>query len=132
MKIVISDAKTGKTYQTELPKEKEPLLAGLTVGGAFDGGLVGASGYKLQITGGSDREGFPIRPDVKGGRRISALLSGGAGMIAKRKGEMRRKVVRGSAVTSELAQLNTKILDYGEKPLAELFPSTKKEEEGKK
>ncbi|MEM3555215.1 MAG: 30S ribosomal protein S6e [Candidatus Micrarchaeia archaeon] len=128
MKIVMSDTKTGRSYQTEIPKEKESLLIGLKVGDSFDGGVVGAAGYKFQITGGSDKDGVPMRKDLKGGRRAKLLLSGGVGFNPTRKGERRKKNVRGNLVTDQIVQINSKVVEWGEKKLEELFPPKKKEE----
>ncbi len=128
MKLVMSDTKTGKTYQAEIPKEKEGSVVGLKVGETIEGGLVGAGGYKLQITGGSDKDGVPMRPDVSGGRRKKVILSGGPGIRVKERGERRRKTVRGNVVTADIMQLNTKVVEAGEKKLEELFPPKPKEE----
>jgi len=132
MKIVISDPKTGMSFQTELAKEKVSSLTGVRVGDSLDGGLVGASGYKLQVTGGSDKDGFPMRGDVKGARKAQVLISGGVGIRPSRKGEKRRKTVRGDGVSDAIAQLNTKVVEAGEKPLAELFPKSEKAKEAGK
>jgi len=48
MKIVIGDPKSKKSCQAEVPKEKQGALVGLKIGDSVDGGLVGASGYKLK------------------------------------------------------------------------------------
>jgi len=127
MKLVISE-KTGKTYQLEVPKDSEGKLIGLKMGDTFDGGIAGADGYKLTITGGSDKDGIPMRSDVAGGRKIYAVLSSGAGVRTKESGERRRKAIRGNVVTVEIAQVNTKVAEAGAKPLAELFPSKAAEE----
>ena len=39
------------------------------------------------------------------------VLSGGAGFKAKKKGERRRKTVRGNIITDEIAQINMKIVE---------------------
>lgn len=128
MKIVMSDTKTGKTYQAEIPTDKEGSVVGMKVGDVIEGGLVGAAGYKLQITGGSDKDGIPIRPDVSGSRRKRSILSGGPGIRVTEKGERRRKTVRGNVITAEIMQLNTKVTEQGEKKLEELFPPKPKAE----
>ncbi len=128
MKVVISDPKTGKSYQTELAKEKVGSLTGVKIGDSIDGGLVGAGGYKLQVTGGSDNDGFPMRGDVKGARKAHVLISSGPGIKPTRKGENRRKTVRGNSLSESIAQLNTKVTEAGEKPLEEIFPKTEKGE----
>jgi len=128
MKVVISDPKTGRSYQTEIGKDKETALVGLKIGDALDGGAVGAAGYKLLITGGSDKDGFPMRKDLKGGRKAALLLSGGVGFKPRKHGERRKKSVRGNLVTDQTVQLNTKITEWGQAKLEELFPPKPKEE----
>jgi len=128
MKLVVSDPKTGKTYQTEIQKDKETALIGLKIGDAFDGGLAGASGYKLMVTGGSDKEGFPMRKDVRGSRRKGIFISSGTGIKHGESGERKKKAVRGNTISDQTMQVNTKVVEYGEKKLEELFPSKKKEE----
>jgi small subunit ribosomal protein S6e len=131
MKVVISDPKTGRSYQTEIGKDKETAIVGLKLGDPLDGGAVGAGGYKLQITGGSDKDGFPMRKDLRGGRKARLLLSSGVGFRAKRKGERRKKSVRGNLITDQMVQINTKVVEAGEKKLEELFPPKPKEEKKK-
>jgi small subunit ribosomal protein S6e len=127
MKLVISDPKGGKSYQVEVPKESETRLIGTKIGQTLDGGLAGAAGYKIEVTGGSDKEGFPMRKDIPGVRRGRFLLSSGPGFKSKNKGERMRKTIRGNTISEETMQINAKVVEYGEKPLAELFPSAKKE-----
>jgi len=126
MKLVISDSKTGKTYQTEIPKDNEGSVIGLKIGADFETGV--APGYKLKVTGGSDKDGVPMRGDVSGGRRTYVILSDGPGVRTKESGERRGRSVRGNIVTAEIAQLNTMVVSAGEKKLDELFPPKPKEE----
>jgi len=72
--------------------------------------------HKLQITGGSDKDGVPIRPNVHGGVRRKVVLSGGVGFNPQDKGERRRKTVRGNVITDEIVQINTKIIEKPKKP----------------
>ena len=65
-KLVISDPETAKAIQYELDDAKTNVLVGKAVGEIVEGDALGLPGYKLKITGGSDRSGFPIRPDVHG------------------------------------------------------------------
>src|SRR3989344_2742013 len=62
-KFVVSHG--GKSYQTE----KDAPLAGKKIGDVFEGSLIGLPGYKLAITGGSDKSGFPMRNDIEGQAR---------------------------------------------------------------
>ncbi len=53
-KIVISDKE--KSIQMEADPSQERKLIGLAIGDEFEGSIIGLKGYKLKITGGSDKE----------------------------------------------------------------------------
>lgn len=129
MRIVISDTTSGKSYQSEVDKEKEAMIVGKKLGDELDGNLVGAAGYTLQLTGGSDGSGFPMRSDVYGAVKKQILSSDGTGFNAKNKGERKRVYVRGNTYSSDIVQVNAKVLKAGPTPLEQLFG--KKEEEKK-
>lgn len=106
-KLIISDRK-GRTIAQELKDRTAQPLLGTKVGSIIDSSIVGISGGKLKITGGSDRSGTPMRPDVHGGVKKYVLLSTGVG----NRSEARvRKLVRGSMVTEEIYQLNTMLIE---------------------
>jgi small subunit ribosomal protein S6e len=121
MIIVYSDPKTGKTNQVKIDEEKAKILIGKKIGDTIDGTIIGAPGYKLLITGGTDNSGFPLRKDVEGVKKVKVL-------IKKKKGIRVRKTVRGNTISNDTVQVNTKIIEYGELPVEELF---KKKEEKK-
>ena len=77
--------------------------------------------YELKITGGSDTSGFPMRPGIPGTGKRKILLSGGVGFKPKRKGERRRKSVRGEIISSDISQINTIIVKEGKKKLEDIF-----------
>jgi small subunit ribosomal protein S6e len=129
MRLVISDPKTGKSFQSEIPKEQVGSIVGARMGDEIDGGLVGAAGYSLLLTGGSDGSGFPMKNDVPGNRKMASLLTKGVGFFSKRKGERRRKMVRGNNYTQDIIQVNAKVVKAGSVSLEELFG--KKEEDKK-
>ncbi|MCD6242956.1 30S ribosomal protein S6e [Candidatus Bathyarchaeota archaeon] len=126
-KIVLSDPETGKAQKIELEGTKAAPLIGRRIGDIMDGTILGLSGYKIQITGGTDKDGFPMRPDIHGGVRTKVIVSSGPGFKPKRKGERRRKMLRGNIITEEIVQINMKIL---EKPKVK-EKKEKKEEEAK-
>jgi small subunit ribosomal protein S6e len=105
-KLVISDLETGKSQSVELEGAKAQPLLGKRVGEVVDGSIAGLTGCKLQITGGSDKDGFPIRPNVHGGVRAAVILSKGVGYHPRRKGERKRRLVRGDTITEEIVQIN--------------------------
>jgi small subunit ribosomal protein S6e len=116
-KIVISDPKTRRAWQIE---KDAPSLIGKKIGDKFEGSLIGLPNFTLQITGGSDKDGFPMRPDLEGNLRKKALLTRGIGFKGfkkikkkkyKRKGMRKRKYIRGNTVSENIIQVNCKILE---------------------
>ena len=132
MIVVISEPTSGKSFQAEVPKDKESVFIGRKVGDSVDGGALGAAGYTLIITGGSDTAGFPMRRDVSGPRRSEVLLSAGPGYISTANGSRRTRLVRGNTISDEIQQINLKVATPGTKPLAEIFPPLAKKDEKKK
>jgi len=126
MRIVVADPKTGKTYQKEIAKEMENSVVGKKIGDQLDGNIIGLAGYTLEFTGGSDKSGFPMREDVQGQRKVHSLLSDGPGFNPTRKGERKRKLIRGNTYSNETMQVNMKIINGQGQPLDQIFP--KKEE----
>jgi len=110
-KIVVSDPASGKAKTIDVEGDKATPLIGRKIGDVVDGAIVGMPGKKLLITGGSDKDGFPMRPDVHGGVKMRVLLSGGAGFKPRNKGERRRKTVRGNTITEDIVQINVKIVE---------------------
>ncbi|MEM4461969.1 MAG: 30S ribosomal protein S6e [Candidatus Bathyarchaeia archaeon] len=111
IKLVVSDPENGTAKTVEVDEAKARLLYGLKIGDVFDGSMIGLSGYRLMITGGSDRDGFPMRPDVYGPGRKKLLLSGGVGFRPRRRGERRRVYVRGNTISADIVQVNVKIVE---------------------
>ncbi|VVC01583.1 30S ribosomal protein S6e [uncultured archaeon] len=132
MKIVISDPKTGKSFGLEVPKDKESSLIGKKMGDKLEGGALGADGYTLEITGGSDLAGFPIRRDVSGPRRAGVILSSGTGFTKHEKGVRAKRNVRGNIISDQIMQVNAKVSSYGSKGLEELFPKAAGEKKDEK
>lgn len=114
-KVVISDPETGKSSVVELEESRAAPIIGRRIGETIDGIVFGLSGHKVLITGGSDRSGFPMRPDIHGGVKSKFLLSGGIGFKPPKKGIRRRKTVRGNTITEDTAQINVKIIEKPEK-----------------
>jgi len=131
-KIVLSDPQAGKAQKIELEETKAMPLIGRRMGEIIDGTILGLPGYKIQITGGTDKDGFPMRPDIHGGVRRRVIVSSGPGFKPKRRGERRRKMLRGNVITEEIVQINMKILEkpkVKEKRKEEAKPSAEKEKQ---
>jgi len=114
-KVIVSDPEAGKSKVVELEGTRAVPLIGRRIGEVVDGTVVGVSGQKLQITGGSDKDGFPMRPDVHGGVRVNVVLSESVGFHPDREGERRRKTIRGNVVTEEIVQVNMKVVEKAKK-----------------
>jgi len=125
--MVIADPANGKSYQVELDKDKEAHVSGKRIGEELDGNLVGAAGYILELTGGSDDSGFPMRVEVHGPAKKAILTSKATGFNAKEKGQRKRKHVRGNTYSTEIVQVNAKVKKAGTAPLEQLFPKQEKE-----
>ncbi len=118
-KVVVNDPKTGKSYQKGISGTKANSLIGKRIGQEIDGVFVDLPGYKLTITGGTDKDGFPMRPNLQGPGRKKLLLKGGIGFHPKRGGMRKRKMIRGNTVSGDIVQINMKITQYGPKPIEE-------------
>ncbi len=132
LKVIYSDRKTGKTAQIDIGKEKEAYLIGKKISDVIEGSIIGLEGYKLQITGLSDNTGTPSRKEIEGTRKARPLLSSGPGIRNAKSGLRKKKLVRGNTISSDTSQVNTVIVEYGSKPIEEIFkPKESKEEKNK-
>ncbi len=127
-RVVISDSKSAQAYQAVVSGAAVNKLIGKNIGDAVSGDVVGLAGYTLKITGGTDKDGFAMRGDLPGPARRKILIAGGVGYKPKAEGVKKRKSMRGREISSDVAQINTVVVEYGQKPLSEIFP--KKEEKG--
>ena len=120
-KVIVSDP-DGTSKSVELEENQAVPLIGRKLGELIDGAAVKLSGYKLKITGGSDKDGFPMRPNIHGGVRVGAILSEGVGFHSSQKGERKRKTLRGNVITDAIVQINMKVI---EKPKGKKAEKTK-------
>ncbi len=115
-----AEAFRAKAWQIAVPEDVAIKLSGLQIGEIFDGHLIGMEGLRFKIRGGSDASGFPMHPGVPGSGKKKVLLSGPPGYRPRRKGERKRKTVRGRVIPdprgerrkTALAQLNV-VIYYG-------------------
>lgn len=138
-KVVLSDPETGKSQIVELEGSRAVPLVGRRLGEVMDGAALGLGAHKLKITGGSDKDGFPMRPDIHGGVKTRVIITQSVGFHSNYKGERRRKTLRGSVITEEIVQVNMKIIEKPNKAKkakqpekAETKETTKKAETAEK
>ncbi|MFH1501367.1 MAG: S6e family ribosomal protein [archaeon] len=136
-KINISNKE--KTYNLESDSES---LEGKKIGEKFDGKEINSdlSGYELEITGTSDKAGFPGLRQEEGPNLRKVLLSyekgmkvkprkeGKKGKTSKPEGLRLKKTVRGNQISKDTVQINLKVLKAGSKKIEEIFKKEAAEE----
>lgn len=76
--------------------------------------LFSLKGYVVRISGGNDKQGFPMKQGVLTHGRVRLLLSKGHSCYRPRRtGERKRKSVRGCIVDANLSVLNLVIVKKG-------------------
>lgn len=83
-------------------------------------------GYIFKIKGGQDKQGVPMRQGVMTPLRVRLLMSPGDPCMlgyGRRKGERRRKSVRGCIVSPDLSVLNLVIVKQGKPTWCNLLQS---------
>ena len=142
-RLVLSNPEDGTAKQIVLEPRVFSLFMGKRIGDEIDGSILGYKGYRIRITGGTDRDGFPMRPDISGPRKVRVLLSGGVGFHPRekppsrakkrrqkrrKKGLRRRVTVRGNVISDAIAQINAVLVPASKKVEAEEKAEKKKVE----
>jgi small subunit ribosomal protein S6e len=122
LKIVVSDPKTGRAFNVDASGGAAGALVGKRIGEEIDAGALGLTGYKIQITGASDRTGIPAKKSLPGAGRKKLLMAKGVGFHPAMEGERRRKTIRSNEITADFVQINARVTTYGDKSLEEIFP----------
>jgi len=108
--LIVSDAETKTSKATILEGPKAQALIGKSIGEEVEGKLLGIGSLTLRITGGTDKDGIPMRFDIQGGAKKRAILSSGVGFKPKTEGERIRKLVRGRTINEDTFQVNSVIV----------------------
>merc|ERR1711881_579962 len=83
-------------------------------------------GYRFRISGGNDKQGFPMMQGVLAAERVRLLLKKGSKCYRQRRtGEMKRKSVRGCIVSHDLSVLNLVVVKKGENQIPGLTDEEK-------
>lgn len=111
---IIDELKVRPFYEKRMGQEVD----GDTLGDEF-------KGYVMRITGGNDKQGFPMKQGVLTNQRVRLLLSKGHSCYRpRREGERKRKSVRGCIVDGNLAVLALAIVKKGEAEIPGLTDNT--------
>jgi small subunit ribosomal protein S6e len=126
--LVLSYPKEGVARSIPLTPQQISLLRGKKIGDEIDASALGLGQGRIRITGGSDRAGFPMRPDISGARLARVLLTRGIGFHARRKPPSKRKkdrnrrtveglrkrvTLRGNVISDEISQINAVLISEG-------------------
>eukprot|EP00525_Craspedostauros_australis_P013345 CAMPEP_0198114460 /NCGR_PEP_ID=MMETSP1442-20131203/5837_1 /TAXON_ID= /ORGANISM="Craspedostauros australis, Strain CCMP3328" /LENGTH=244 /DNA_ID=CAMNT_0043771773 /DNA_START=49 /DNA_END=783 /DNA_ORIENTATION=+ len=121
MKINIACPSTGMQKIIEIDDEKRlQNLYDRRMAQEVDGAVLGDEfeGYVLRVSGGNDKQGFPMRQGVLTNTRVSLLCKKGHKAYRQRRnGERKRKAVRGSIVGHDIAVLNLVVTQIGDKEI---------------
>lgn len=118
MKLNIACPQTGGQKMIEIDDEKKlRALYGKRISQEVEGSDLGDEfkGYIFRISGGNDKQGFPMKQGVLCDHRVRLLLRKGHSCYRQRRaGERKRKSVRGCVVGADLAILNLVTVKLGE------------------
>lgn len=82
-------------------------------------------GYVVRIAGGNDKQGFPMKQGVLTNGRVRLLLKAGHSCYRpRRKGERKRKSVRGCIVDANLSVISLVVVQKGPKDIPGLTDTT--------
>lgn len=136
MVFKINISHKGKTIKKEIDNES---LFGKKIGEKIEGNEISPelAGYGLEITGTSDKAGFPGKKDVEGPELKRVLLTKGFALHTRPKGLSKKKKafpdgfrlkksVRGNTISLSTLQINTIVKKIGNTKFEDLLP--KKEE----
>ena len=142
-------ANGGRSYNMTVSGNNLSQFLGKKIGDVVDGIFVGEgeltlAGYKLEVTGGSDKTGTPMRSDHSGGVRQSVLVTQSTGfkghsLVHKTKGGeqkrfrykpdgmRKRRYFRGNTITQDTRQINLKVVEAANKSLADILGTSSEE-----
>merc|ERR1719379_1428312 len=121
MKFNIANPLSGSQIKIEVVDDlKLRLLYDKSLASELNGSIFGAGmeDYKFKISGGNDKQGFGMKQGVLTQGRVKLLMSPGDSCFRgfnRRRGERRRKSVRGCIVSPDIACLNLVMLKQGKK-----------------
>jgi small subunit ribosomal protein S6e len=129
MKLNIAYPATGCQKLVDIDDERKlRAFYDKRISAEVEGDLLGDDfkGYVFKISGGNDKEGFCMKQGVLTQTRVRLLLSKGTSCYRPRKrGERKRKSVRGCVVSSDLSVLNLVVVKKGDAEIPGLTDTIK-------
>ncbi len=122
-KIVVG-IKSGKSFNLEAKDDLAAVFLGKRIGDIVNVTPLGLKGYEVKITGGSDKQGFPMRKDAHIMGRTKALLTTRTAGYRPEKlsdGMRLRKTIVGDIINDAIAQINTIVVKEGHDSIEKLL-----------
>lgn len=121
MKLNVSNPATGAQKLIEIEDEKKirPFMD-KRISQEVDAACLGDEwkGYVVRISGGNDKQGFPMKQGILTSNRVRLLMTRGMSCYRERRsGERRRKSVKGCIVDGNLSVLSLVIIKKGEQEI---------------
>ena len=110
------------------PRSRSRIFFEKRLGQEVEADLLGDEfkGYVFKICGGNDKDGFPMKQGVFSQGRVRLLLSEGTSCYRpRRKGERKRKSVRGCIVGPDIRALSLSVVKKGDSEIPGLTDATK-------
>jgi small subunit ribosomal protein S6e len=121
MKLNIANPTTGRQKLIDIEDEKKVrVFFDKRLGAEVSGDELGDQfkGYVFKITGGNDKQGFPMMQGVLTNQRVRLLLDKNNNCYRpRRSGERKRKSVRGCIVSPDIAVLSLVVVKKGPEDL---------------
>jgi small subunit ribosomal protein S6e len=124
MKLLIASPSNGGVKAVDIEDEvlRKANLSDYRMGQEIDGQIFGEAfhGYRFRISGGQDKEGFPMKQGVMTAARVRLFLTPGTLGFQKwraRSGERKRRSVRGCILGNDLASVSLVITKKGQKDI---------------
>merc|ERR1712137_1538059 len=123
MKFNVADPQTGSQKIFEVDDDKRlRFVLDKRIAQEVNGAIIGDQfqDYTFKITGGIDKQGFPMRQGILDPDRVRLLLRESKGYILQKDGDRKRRSVRGCIVSREIAVVNMVVFRRGKEPIPDV------------
>merc|ERR1712137_960817 len=123
MKFNVADQQTGSQKVFEIDDDKRlRFVLDKRIAQEVNGAILGDQfqDYTFKVTGGIDKQGFPMCQGILVPDRVRLLLRESKGYILQKDGDRKRRSVRGCIVSREIAVVNMVVFRRGKEPIPDV------------